>query len=362
MSIIVSHTRILEIVREQFHSPRTFCTANGLTYCNDTDRTKWYIRSDAKKNDTYQYTDWSGKSASKQFHTYADGLWIAPARTDVRINPDQNAHLIALAVDGSWTTQYIYHDARRTQRDLLKSYELIEFAPAISRIRKNYTHIFQNSSASELDRTLALMMRLEDKWAVRIGAWVHEPDESDGLTSLKTKHFRSDHDQFGIEFTAKWWKQRRIAFERTKINKPIYQCFEKYVKTNKQYLFEDEHGAISPQRFTSAIQSIADEPVSPKEFRTWHWSVEAMAAIVAQDHPTIKLITQHASKKLGNTAAVAQRHYIHPHLLESYRDGEFETFYTRSCGARCKPYLSRVEMDFYEILPHLFDHYMRAND
>ena len=353
-------TDILRTVHALYDDPKVFCDTYWLVYCDDDKYSTWIKRSDKKENESFTYTDSWWKTVSKTFAIYADWLWIAPAWSEVYINPEKNAHHVAVAVDGSGNKQYLYNEVRRTQRDLLKSYKLLEFVPWVSRVRKWYTSTLRKNKVTSREHTLAVMLWLEDHWAIRIWSWVNEPESSDGLTSLKPDQFHATDTTFWVTYTAKGSKERTVRFkDHSKLTHIVERSMEEYAHSNTTYLFESDGSPISPQVFSHHLQTVAQEPLTPKEFRTWHGSVAAFSAIAHNDTPTIKEITTQASEELWNTPVVAKRSYIHPHLLESYREWKFDALFEATRGKRCKAYVSRDEMDFYELLPELYNQYMK---
>jgi DNA topoisomerase IB len=75
--------------------------------------------------------------------------------------------------------------------------------------------------------------------------------------------------------------------------------------------------------------------VSAKDFRTWHGTTAAFGVLRdrtrqraageaeagAREQDVLDAVDA-AADALGNTRAVARAHYVHPHLLEAYAEGE----------------------------------------
>jgi len=99
-----------------------------------------------------------------------------------------------------------------------------------------------------------------------------------------------------------------------------------------QELFQyvDEDGTvrrISSSDVNDYLAEIAGLRVTAKDFRTWHGTRIAFALLRKEDvatdreHAILDAIDA-ASAFLGNTRAVARAHYVHPHVLRAYADGE----------------------------------------
>ncbi len=77
------------------------------------------------------------------------------------------------------------------------------------------------------------------------------------------------------------------------------------------------------------IQATIGEDFSAKDFRTWHGTVLAAAALSGEPRPRseaagkrkISAAVATVAEVLGNTPAVCRRSYIDPRVFDRYRDG-----------------------------------------
>jgi DNA topoisomerase IB len=77
------------------------------------------------------------------------------------------------------------------------------------------------------------------------------------------------------------------------------------------------------------IQSIMGDAFSAKDFRTWAGGLAAAAFLQeadaaeskAQAERVVRECVKAVSQRLGNTPAVCRACYIHPAVIEAYRDG-----------------------------------------
>ena len=72
------------------------------------------------------------------------------------------------------------------------------------------------------------------------------------------------------------------------------------------------------------------EDLTAKDFRTWHATVIAAAALAASDEPgdtkrsrqrAIKAAVTEVSEYLGNTPTIARNSYIDPRVIDLYESG-----------------------------------------
>jgi len=66
--------------------------------------------------------------------------------------------------------------------------------------------------------------------------------------------------------------------------------------------------------------------VTAKDFRTWAGTVDAALAFHRLEGPPLKKhvreVVKQVAERLGNTAAVCRKCYIHPDIIEAYEKGE----------------------------------------
>ena len=82
------------------------------------------------------------------------------------------------------------------------------------------------------------------------------------------------------------------------------------------------------------LQEIAGEPFTAKDFRTWAGTVLASLALSefeafdsqAAAKRNVTRAIESVARRLGNTAAVCRKSYIHPAILDAYVDGSLLEF------------------------------------
>jgi DNA topoisomerase-1 len=94
-------------------------------------------------------------------------------------------------------------------------------------------------------------------------------------------------------------------------------------------LFTVGGSPISADELNRRLGELAGARVTAKDFRTWHGTRVAFAALRAHLPPgddreqRVLDAIDAASEFLNNTRAIARGHYVHPHVVASYLDGTF---------------------------------------
>ncbi len=149
------------------------------------------------------YVDARGRPVSDgQVPRIAD-LAIPPAWRDMWICADEQGHLLATREDDRGRKQYLYHPSWRELRDLLNFYRLVVFAERLPRIRAHVSAQLRRRTLDR-DRVQAVMLRIIDVSAVRVGSEVYaEDNDSFGLTTLGRRHVRALAGVVEFSFPAK---------------------------------------------------------------------------------------------------------------------------------------------------------------
>lgn len=175
------------------------------------------------------------------------------------------------------------------------------------------------------------MVRLLETTLVRIGNEEYaKQNHSFGLSTMRDRHVKIGRGTLHFEFRGKSGKNHEIDLHDPRLAKIVRQTQELAGQDLFQYLDEDNQ----PQKIGSSdvndyLREIAGEEFSAKDFRTWAGTVLAAVALrafekfatQAQAKKNLVQAIEHVASRLGNTAAVCKKCYIHPVVLESYLDG-----------------------------------------
>jgi DNA topoisomerase-1 len=257
-------------------------------------------------------------------------LAIPPAWTDVWICPSADGHIQATGRDAKGRKQYRYHGRFREVRESTKYEHVVEFAEALPAIRATVReHMALRGLPRE--KVLATVVHLLETTLIRVGNDDYaRQNNSYGLTTLKTRHVAVDGNEVRFRFTGKSGKQWSLRVRDRRIAKIIRACQELPGQELLQYL--DDEG--KPQDVTSSdvnayLKEITGKDITAKDFRTWAGTVLAAMALnevksfdtAAQAKRNLRTAIENVAARLGNTATICRKCYVHPEVLTSYLDG-----------------------------------------
>jgi DNA topoisomerase-1 len=263
-------------------------------------------------------------------------LAIPPAYTDVWICPDPNGHIQATGRDGRGRKQYRYHPRWVALRDATKFDRLAEFAEVLPLIRSRAA---ADTAKAGLGRAkvLATVVTLLETTLIRIGNDDYaRQNDSYGLTTLRNEHVSVTGSELRFWFEGKSGKTWRLRIRDRRIARVVRTCQELPGQTIFQYLDEDGE----PARVTSAdvnawLREVTGRDITAKDFRTWAGTVTAAGTLAARPPPQtateakreLKATMEQVAARLGNTASIARKSYVHPAVVEAYVAGALPGLY-----------------------------------
>lgn len=268
-------------------------------------------------------------------------LAIPPAWTHVWICPDEHGHLQATGRDDRGRKQYRYHPRWRTVRDESKFSRLIAFGKALPRIRARIRRDLKLPGLPR-EKVLATVVRLLETTLIRVGNEEYaRQNGSYGLTTMRNHHARVRKDEIRFEFRGKSGIPHCITIRNPRLARIISHCQEIPGQELFQYLDEEgERHPIESADVNDYLRSVAGDEYTAKDFRTWAGTVLAVEALreakPAKSRAAAKRNIVRAVKtvahRLGNTAAVCRKCYIHPAVLDTYLDGSLPECATQTNG------------------------------
>ena len=269
----------------------------------------------------------NGKRADPETVRRIETLAIPPAWTQVWISPSENSHIQATGRDARGRKQYRYHAAWRARRDRSKFGRLADFAFALPRVRRLVRRHLRLPGVVR-EKVLATVVRLLDTTLIRVGNPEYaRQNRSYGLTTMRNHHARVCGSKIQFSFRGKSGKQHLISLNDARLARILRHCQE----LPGQELFGYLDATGNPQDIGSKdvndyLRQAAGEEFSAKDFRTWHGTVRAVAALrrfgpainPAHARRTIVRVVRQVAGELGNTPAVCRNSYIHPGVLDVY--------------------------------------------
>ncbi len=258
-------------------------------------------------------------------------LVIPPAWTEVWICPDPNGHLQVTARDARGRKQYRYHTAFREQRDGIKFERMISFSDVLLAIRERVEHDIALPGLPRA-KVMATVVWLLERTLIRIGSNEYaKANKSFGLTTLRQRHVRVVGSKLRFDFRGKSGVVHSVAVTDRRVARIVQRCQE--LPGQELFQYVDADGArqsVQAEDVNAYLHDIAGRDVTAKDFRTWAGtmltaeSLRAMgpAPSARQAERNIVAAIDRTASRLGNTRSVCRKYYIHPALLEAYREGD----------------------------------------
>ncbi|MDX1953204.1 MAG: DNA topoisomerase IB [Verrucomicrobiota bacterium] len=257
-------------------------------------------------------------------------LAIPPAWTDVWICPSANGHLQATGRDAKGRKQHRYHARWREARDETKYNRMVVFAKALPLIRKRLEKDLKRPGLPK-EKVLATVVKILETGLIRVGNEEYvKQNNSFGLTTMRDRHVKIRGNQIQFKFRGKSGKQHDIDLSDPVLAKIVKNCQDLPGQELFQYLDENgEQVRIGSTDVNQYLREITQEDFTAKDFRTWAGTVLAAMALKelekfdsqAQAKKNLKAAIESVAERLGNTAAICRKCYIHPFVLEAYLSG-----------------------------------------
>jgi DNA topoisomerase-1 len=300
----------------------------GLNYVSD--KMPGFRRIGTKK--VFRYLDTKGRVIKNQgaLRRIAQ-LAIPPAWTHVWICPSPEGHLQAVGRDARGRKQYRYHPQWRQTRDETKYHRMAAFGRALPKLRRR---VARDLKARQLTRNkvLATIVRLLETTFIRVGNKEYtKQNDSYGLTTLRDHHVSIRGSQVQFYFRGKSGIKHTIDIENAALAKivrrlrdlPGYELFQYY----------DESGelrTVGSGDVNQYLRETTGQEFTAKDFRTWAGTILAAEALegcvfstAKQAQKNVKSAIADVANRLGNTAAVCRKSYIHPVIVDAYLDRSF---------------------------------------
>ncbi|OZC03490.1 DNA topoisomerase IB [Rubricoccus marinus] len=260
-----------------------------------------------------------------------DGLAIPPAYKEVWICTLPVGHLQATGRDDRSRKQYRYHPLWERHRSRKKYDRMVAFGEALPVLRERVEADLRRSA---LDRTKvsALAVALLDETLARIGNAAYAAEHGHyGLTTLRDKHARDASGAMQLEYTGKSGKTQTLSVQDKRLAKLVRACRDIPGYDLFQYYTDEGKATLGSADVNAYLREVAGE-FTAKDFRTWGGTVHAARALAEEDVPESDRQRQsveaeairEVAGKLGNTPAVTRGHYVHPDVLEAYREGDLQ--------------------------------------
>jgi DNA topoisomerase IB len=175
-------------------------------------------------------------------------------------------------------------------------------------------------------------VRLLDLGCFRIGSDAYANGDSFGLTTLERRHVRRERGALVFEFTGKSGIDHRIEIDDEPSRQAIESMRRRRGGSDRLLAYKDDgHWVdLDAASVNDYLRERTGEDLTAKDFRTWHATVLAAAALAESTEPgttkasrrrAIRSALAEVAEFLGNTPAIARSSYVDPRVLDLYEDG-----------------------------------------
>ena len=260
-------------------------------------------------------------------------LVIPPAWRAVWICPHPTGHLQAVGTDDAGRRQYLYHPAWVEQRAAEKHDRVLRFGKRLPRVRER-VRVDLAGDDLHRERACALAVRLLDLGYFRIGNdFYAEEYGSFGLTTLERQHVTRVQGRLVFEFTGKSGIEHHVEIENPDVVDVIDRMRRRRSATDPCLLaWRNAKGwrPLTPADVNDYLRDVSGMDATAKDFRTWHGTVLAAAALAEAPGPeasktakkrAVAAAMKEVSDFLGNTPALARSAYVDPRVIDAYDEG-----------------------------------------
>ena len=286
-------------------------------------------------------------------------LAIPPAWTGVWICPSANGHIQATGRDARGRKQYRYHVRWRQKRDETKYDKMLLFGYSLPLIRARVDEDLARPGLPR-NKVLATVVRLLETTLIRVGNEEYaRTNKSFGLTTMRNHHVDVVGAELRFEFVGKSRVKHAVSVHDRRLARVIRRCQDLPGHELFQYVDDDEQRRpIDSQDVNDYLKSITNQDITAKDYRTWHGTVLAAAALreALLEEPTERsnrVVTRcidTVARRLGNTKTVCRKCYVHPAVIESYLDGTLAHSLAVEADAEAKRALDELAEDELAVL------------
>jgi DNA topoisomerase I len=309
----------------------------------------------------FAYRDENGRPLPSDQVERIRTLAIPPAWRDVWICPVPNGHIQAVGTDDAGRRQYLYHPDWRVKRDKQKFDRVLAAAADLPRARRQVARDLA-ASGMPRERAAAVAVRLLDLGYFRIGSDAYaDANGSFGLTTLERQHVRKLREGVRFSFVGKSGVQHTITIDDADVIAALDRMRARRARSRRLLAYTERRRWVDldSAAVNAYLAEVLGGDLTAKDFRTWHGTVLAAAALAASDEPgdtkasrkrAVKAAVEEVAEYLGNTPAIAKGSYIDPRVLDLYEAGRTITPVKATARASPAHRQERLEKAVLELL------------
>ncbi len=300
------------------HGHATAARRAGLRWVRDAER--GYRRERCGRG--FRYVDADGRTLREPAALQRiRRLAIPPAYRDVWICRRADGHLQATGRDARGRKQYRYHPQWQALREVAKFDHLQAFGAALPRIRARVRRELDGGAEPTRERVLATLTRLLDTTWLRIGNEAYRRENgSFGLCTLRCRHAEARGGGLRLAFTGKAGVAHRAQVGDARVAQVVRRCLA--LPGRDLFGHADAQGRVrrvDAPAVNAWLAEAGGTGITAKDFRTWHANVFTLdltlRACRTDTATSARDVVEQVARRLGNTAAVCRKSYIHPAVL-----------------------------------------------
>jgi DNA topoisomerase IB len=280
----------------------------------------------------FTYLDQHGERLGPEEVQRCKDLVIPPAWRDVWITPHPHGHLQAVGTDDAGRRQYLYHPQWRASRDAAKFERIVDFGKAMSKARERVLTDLGTEGMTQ-ERACAVAVRLLDLGYFRIGNDVYtDTNGSFGLTTLLREHVSKRAGRLRFCFVGKSGVEHCIEIDDEATVEALDVMRARRGGGDRLLAWKDgrQWRGLDSGQVNDYVREATGIEATAKDFRTWHATVIAAAALAGTDEPggtkasrkrAVAATMKEVSEFLGNTPTLARTAYVDPRVVEAYERG-----------------------------------------
>ena len=325
--IIIGEKTVCEAIQNMVKSAEEA----DLIYCLDSEL--GFSRKNGGK--MFSYFDGNKKINDRVTIERINKVGIPPAWQNVWICKNANGHLQATGFDVLQRKQYRYHYSWNKIRKQTKFNRLHAFGSLIPVIRKQIEKDLSLKGYPQ-KKILAAVVSLLERTNIRVGNAIYEKlYGSFGITTLKNQQVIVKGTQLRFSFKGKKGVQHNIKLSSRTLSRIVKGC--KDIPGKDLFEFYDENGniiCIDSGMVNNYIKNITSGDFTAKDFRTWAGTISALGVFnelrsygtATEMNQNIHAAFEMAAKQLGNSLTVCKNYYVHPIIVELYKENKLAKY------------------------------------
>ena len=162
-----------------------------------------------------------------------------------------------------------------------------------------------------------------------------------------------------FEFKGKSNKMWKLKVHDRRVAKIVKACQE--LPGQRLFQYKDDDGelhGVDSHDVNEYLREITQHDITAKDFRTWHGTLLAAKALhdfgaidtEAAAKKNVRAAIEKVSARLGNTATICRKCYVHPEVLNSYMSGDLLLEIKEEVDAELRDNLPRLKPEEAAVL------------